>query len=172
MKSKYDELLNKYLDNELDPAELAEFSQLIENDDEAVKSLKAMKAIEQSVRKIEFEPAPGNVTYDVMKKIASVNKVKRSNWFFWLVVSVFLIGIAAVTFYSIQSYKPSAEGMGAEKTITAVKDFFGEKTQSINSVLKSPDIKLIGTVLTLLFLITGYFVFESHRNLRNKLKRL
>lgn len=172
MKKRTDELLNKYLDNELDSSELNEFSEILERDEETVKGLKAMKAVEQSVRKIEFESAPADITFKVMRKIASAKSVKRSNWFFWVVVSVFLIAIAAVTYYSVQQYTPSPEGIGAGKTVETVKTFFGDQTKAFNSILKGVDIKFIGTVLTLLIIIAGYFIFETHRNFKNKLKSL
>lgn len=172
MKKRTDELLNKYLDNELDSAELNEFTSMLENDENVVKGLKAMKAVEQSVKQIEFENAPADITSIVMRKIASAGSVKRSNWFFWVVVSVFLIAIAAVTYYSVQQYQPSPEGIGAGKTVETVKTFFGEQAKAVNSLLKGADIKFIGTVLSLLILIAGYFIYETHRNFKNKLKSL
>jgi len=172
MKKNYDELINKYLDNELDPAELEQFSALLDRDEEAVKNLKAMKLVEQSVRKFEFENAPQDTTYNIMKKIAAAPKAKRSNWFFWIVVSVFLLGIAVVSYVTIQQYQPPKEGIGTEKTVTAVKDFIGDQTKTLSSVLKGSDVKLIGTVITLLLIISGYFILESHRNLKNRLKSI
>jgi H+/Cl- antiporter ClcA len=170
MKKNYDELINKYLDNELNPAELEQFSAMLDNDEEAVKNLKAMKLVEHSVRKIEFDDAPQNTTYNIMRKIAVAPSAKRSNWFFWIVVSVFLLGIAIVSYVTIQQYQPPKEGIGTEKTVTAVKDFIGDQTKSLSTIFKGSDVKLIGAVITLLLIITGYFVLESHRSFKNKLK--
>ena len=172
MKKKTDDLINKYIDNELDSAELTEFTELIGDDEETVKNLKAMKIVDQSLRKIEFENSPSDITYKVMLKIASAKKAKRSNLFFWFVISVFLIGIATATFYTIQNYQPGTDSIKTEKAVDTVKNFIGDKTKSFDSILKGIDIKLIGTILTLLFAVTGYFIVETHRSFKNKLKSL
>lgn len=172
MKKKIDDLLNKYIDNELDSAELAELNNLLDEDESSVKELKAYKVVEQSLRKMEFENSPSNTTYLVMQKIASMKKVKKSNWFFWFCLSFFLVGIAVATFYTIKNYQPSESSIVSDKTVTAVQNFIGDQKKSIDTLLLGIDIKLIGTIMTLLFVITGYFLIETHRNFRNKLKSL
>lgn len=172
MKTKTEELLNKYIDNELDGAELAELNDLLDKDETAIKDLKAMKVVENSLRKMKFENSPSNVTYDVMKKIASVKTAKRSNWFFWLSLSVLVAGIVIVLVYAFKNIQPVHNNELADKTADAVKNFLGDKTHSLDSILKGVDIKLIGTILTLLCAITGYFIIETHRSFKNKLKSL
>jgi hypothetical protein len=170
MSKRTEELLNKYIDNELDNAELAELNDLLDKDEHSVKELKAMKVIEQSLRKMEFENSPSDVTYNIMQKIASVKKVKRSNWFFWLVLGLFILGIAASLYYTLLNYQPAQSSMSADKTADGVKNFIDDNTRSIKSLLNGIDVKLVGTILTLLFAITGYFIIETHRSFKNKLK--
>lgn len=172
MTTRMEELINKYIDNELDSAGLAELNVLLDKDENAVKELKAMKVIERSLRKMEFENSPSNVTYDVMKKIASVRKAKHSNWFFWLSIGVLVIGIIASLFYAFQNFQPEESSALADKTSDAVKNFIGNNTRSLDSLLKGVDVKLIGTIITLLCAITGYFIVETHRSFKNKLKSL
>jgi hypothetical protein len=172
MNEKNKDLLNKYIDNELDSNELNEFTELIEKDEDLVKDLKAMKIVELSLRKMEFDPSPSDITYKVMKKVMAPKPVKRSNWFFWLCMTVFLVGIGIFTYYAIQSYQPAKDTAAGEKVVDTVKNFIGDKTKSVDSFLHGTDFKLISLVLTLLVVITGYFVFETHRSFKNKLKSL
>jgi ABC-type spermidine/putrescine transport system permease subunit I len=172
MTTRTEELLNKYIDNELDSAGLAELNELLDKDENAVKELKAMKVVERSLRKMEFESSPANVTYDVMKKIASVRKVKRSDWFFWLSLGVLIIGTIVTLIYAFHNIQPEQSTVLADKTTDAVKNFIGDNTRSLDSLLRGVDVKLIGTVITLLCAITGYFIIETHRNFKNKLKSL
>jgi len=172
MKTKIDELLNRYIDNELDTPELTGLDDLIDKDPEALKELKAMKLVEKSLKKMEYENAPLNTTYTVMLKIASAKKIKRSNWFFWTVVSFFSLCIAAVLIYSFSIYSPSASEISSGGDLNAVKNFFSDKAKSINKIFSGEDIKLLGAVISLLLIVTGYFILESHRNLKNKLKSL
>ncbi len=172
MKEKNRDMINRYIDNELDSNELNEFTALIEKDENLVKDLKAMKIVELSLRKMEFDISPSDVTHKVMQKIMAPKPAKRSNWFFWLCISVMLIGIGVFTFYAIQSYQPVKDTGTTDKVVNTVKEFVGDKTKSLDTLLKSADFKLISMVLTMLVIITGYFVFETHRNFKNKLKSL
>ncbi|MBA4318270.1 MAG: hypothetical protein C0412_07700, partial [Flavobacterium sp.] len=128
--------------------------------------------VELSLRKMEFDISPSDTTHKVMQKVLAPKPAKRSNWFFWLCMTVFILGIGVFTFYAIQSYQPSKDTGTADKVVSTVKDFVGDKTKSIDSILKSADFKMISMVLTMLVIITGYFVFETHRNFKNKLKSL
>lgn len=172
MKENKKDLLNKYIDNELDSQELSEFTSLIEKDENLVKDLKAMRLVEQSLRRMEFDVSPADITNKVMQKVLAPLPKKRSYWFFWLCLSVFVIGIGIFTYFAIESYVPSKDTGSAVKVVDSVKGFIGEKAQTVDSFIKSADFKLISLVFTLLLIITGYFVFETHRNFKNKLNSL
>lgn len=172
MKKKIDDLLNKYVDNELVPSELEEITSLIDKDEDTIKNLKAIKLVEQSLRRMEFDNSPDYITSSVMQKIGSLSKAKKSNWFFWLVMSLFTAGIALCLFFVFKDFQPAAAETATNEVVGSVKEFIGDKSRSFGSILKGADFKLVGTILTLLIGITGYFVFENHRNFRNKLKSL
>jgi hypothetical protein len=172
MKEEKKDLLNKYIDNELDSNELNEFTSLIEQDENLVKDLKAMRIVEQSLRKMEFDKSPSDVTFKVMKKVLAPKPVKRSYWFFWLCMFVFMAALGVCTYFAIESYVPVKDSGSTEQVVDTVKNFIGDQTKTINSLVKSPDFKLISLVLMLLVVITGYFVIDTHRNLKNKLNHL
>ena len=172
MKIKKDELLNKYIDNELDNSELEEFNNLLKNDESIVKELKAMKLVEQSLRKIEFDKAPEDTTYKIMKKIEASGKVKQSNWFFWFVISFFGTCIAGILFFVFSIYKPSETGLISNKTLDTVKDFVNVQSQSATNIINGIDLKVAGIVITLIFCITLYFIYEMRHSFKNRLKSL
>ncbi len=172
MKKNIEELINKYLDNELDPAGVNELNNLLTDDEDSLKELKAYKTVEHALREMELDDAPAGTTPRVMHRIATAKKVKSSNWFFKAVISFFITGIAASLFIAIKNYHPSDKEIIPQQTVDSVSNFIGEKTHIFSSIFSGDDVKLIGTVVTLLLIVTGYFIFETHRNFRNKLKSL
>ena len=47
-----DELLNRYIDNELSTGELVQFQKQLESDENLLQKLKALQYVEQSAKKI------------------------------------------------------------------------------------------------------------------------
>ena len=98
-----DELLNKYIDNELSEAELKELTERLKNDTDAQLRLKALHLTDDILRKIEVSPAPENFTQKFMSKISiSTSSVKDKVSYFYIgMISFFALAIAVILGFSI-----------------------------------------------------------------------
>ena len=173
MKQLTDEILNKYIDNELSTHELGEMKKLIASDDEAMNLLKAHKLADQILHKIDVTPAPGNFTDKVMDKILTVVPTKvRKSYFVPAVIGFLFAAIIGVTAYSLSLIPENSEESG--KTVSIInqaKEVVAEKVGSFASFFNNDTILIIGSFLTFVLLLSAYFMISSHKNFRHNLDK-
>ena len=93
MNKLTDEILNKYIDGELEPFELAEVKNEIERNDETLARLKALRLVDNSLKQMEIEYAPVNFSEKVMKAISDASKAVKPkiSYFFVTIIALFSI---------------------------------------------------------------------------------
>ena len=174
MSSINDEILNKYIDGELDFAEVEMVKNELEKDNMMVAKLQVLRMVDSSLRQMEVEHTSGNFTDNVMKAISAAKKAVKPklNYFFVSIISIFSAGVIAVLVAAIRSYQkdnsPSAITPYADK----VKQMFSQNLTAIQSIFSNPGVILVISVLSLILLITAYFTFESHKNFTKKLNSI
>lgn len=168
-----DELLNKYIDNELSEIELKELSETLKSDSEAQAKLKALQLTEEVLRKMEITPAPQNFTEIFMKKIITVSSVHKEkvSYFFVSVISFFALTIIGVIGYSVSKIGFETSLGENNQYVQKTKEVFSGGLTQINSIFNNDNMLLIGAGLTFVLLISGYFIIESHKNFKEKLNR-
>ena len=167
-----DEILNKYIDGELSRKEINELQQLIKVDEEALAMLKAHKLVDQILRKLETESAPESFTENVMNRIFETLTVKNKTFpLFRIIVSTFglmIIGIIAYVVSAIPSNSPE------NKIVDGVLDRASDYTSGIFSfivdALSNNTILMVIAGVSLIVLLSAYFMFESHKSFKEKLK--
>lgn len=174
MNKLNDELLNNYIDNELDAASIKEIKEKINNNEELLKNLKALKSVDESLKQIEVFPAPTGFTEKIMKLILSKSKssVQKVNYFFVSVLSLFAVAIVSVLIIAYKLIEKSSGSTSSESVLDKTLTFIKEKSPNWQSLFTNDSIVMLGTVLTIILLISGFFMFESHKNFKNKLDRL
>jgi hypothetical protein len=174
MSNITDEILNKYIDGELDFFEVEMVKNELEKDERLIAKLQALRMIDSSLRQMEVEHTSGNFTDNVMKAIAAAKRAVKPkiNYFFISVISIFSIGVIAVLVAAFQSYQkdnsPSAIAPYADK----MKELFSHNLTAVQSIFSNPGVILVISVLSLVLLITAYFTFESHKNFTKKLNSI
>jgi hypothetical protein len=174
MKKITDEILNDYIDNQLDTAALREVNESLLSDEEGLKKLKSLKVVDQSLTDIEVYPAPEGFTKRVMNKILAHSKtvVPKISYFFVTVLSFLSVGIISVVVTAyLMAEKTAAESNKLSVLDTALK-FIKENIPVIQKFFSNQNILTIGMFLTMILLISGYFMLESHKNFKNKLNNL
>lgn len=169
-----DELLNKYIDNELSEAELKELTEILENDIDAQLRLKALHLTEEILRKIEISPAPENFTHKFMSKISiSHSSVKDKVSYFYIgMISFFALAIAGILGFSISRIEFGSSNLtGDNQYIQKTRELFSGGLGYINSLLGNDSILLVGIGLTFVLLVSGYYILENHKNFKEKLNR-
>ena len=170
-----DELLNKYIDKELSEVEFKELTEILKNDTDAQLRLKALHLTEKILRKIEISPAPEDFTHKFMSKISiSTSAVKDKVSYFYIgMISFFALAIAGILGYYISQIEPGSSNLiGDNQYIQKTMELFSGGLEHINSLLENDSILLVGTVLTFVLLMSGYFILENHKNFKEKLNTL
>lgn len=170
-----DEVLNKYIDGELTSQEITELKAIINSDSEALALVKAHRFVDQILREIEIENAPENFTHRVMNQISNASvKIKDSSAFMKSILVFFGVVFAILVGY-VFSLEPSSSGTADKKITTVygdVEKFFSNTFGSISISFDSNFILIIGFSLTVVLLITTYFVFESHKKFKEQIDNL
>jgi len=171
MNNITDEILNKYIDGELEPFELAEVKNEIEKNDEALARLKALRLVDNSLKQMEVEQAPINLSEKVMKAISNASKAVKPkiSYFFVTIISLFSVGVLGVI---VAAFRSIDNGNG-QSTVTPymdkTKDVIGKNLIEFQNFFSNKNVLLVVSVLTLILLITVYLTFEAHKNFKNKL---
>lgn len=169
--NRVDELLNKYLDNELLPEELNEVQNLLLDEDN-IKILKALQTVEFSVRKLDYDKAPIGITEKVMNKINALpSKYKtKGNYFALTISSIFIISIVVILIFlfGMISWTSADSGLTTkvDDSIKIVKD----NIPTFLKIFENKSVMFFGSFFSLVLLLSAYFTFESHKSFKKKLE--
>lgn len=169
-----DELLNKYIDNELTDVELKELTEALKNDADAQAKLKALQFTDETLHKMEVTPAPENFTESFMKKIITASSFHKEkvSYFFVSIISFFALAIIGIIGFALSKIDfASSSFAGDNRYIQKTKEILSGGLGQLNSILSNDNILLIGAGLTFVLLISGYFILENHKNFKEKLNR-
>ena len=174
MSKLTDEILNKYIDNELDQSELAKVKSELEYNEEVITRLRALRAVDNSLNQIEIESAPLGFTEKIMKTLAEKSKVAKPkvSYFFVAVFSVFIIGIIVVLVAAFRMSNNGKNILPNVPTFNYIKDFVGKRVYTLQTFFSDQNVLLVVSIFTLLLFVTVYFTFESHKNFKNKLNNV
>lgn len=171
MKKVNDELLNRYIDDELSVNEIDELEKELAVNPDLVDRLKALKMTDMVLKNMEHDSAPKNVVNRIMQKIESVSSVKNQKPYFLYGIGAFIAVIALAVIGIVISLIPaeSVDSSPIEPFMDKVTIAVSENASIISEVLQNPVILLIGASLTLISLIAAYYLFDSHKSFKKRL---
>ncbi|MCH7772128.1 MAG: hypothetical protein IIA49_14125 [Bacteroidetes bacterium] len=155
------EILNKYLDGELDTQKSAEVEELLKTSEADRKRFNVLKLIHEELSLIEEDKVPNGFTNRVMANISKKFVLPRQqNYFILSVAAVFiLICVGIVVYISaaiISSSAPQAESIQVTETVHRFSD--GLITE-LRNLLSSKNLSIIGSIFSLGIMISGYFFY-------------
>ncbi len=168
-----DEILNKYVDNELSAEELSDVSEHINNCPECLSKLKAQRVVEYQLKRIESFSVPNNFTNIVMKKInASVVYKPKKSYFIRFIFSFFALSCLAVLMF-VFANMPDMSGNGEpSKWVDQFGVFINSIFSTSQKIFSQKTVSLIGTMLTIILLASGYFIYDSHKRFKDHFNKL
>ncbi len=172
MKNNHDELINKYLDNELESSELNELNNLVKKDSKFKINFITHKYIHENLYDIPIKSAPANITENIMSKILSTISVKyQKSYFFRIIVSIFVlmivISLFLFFFYALNLPFVQNSSSFAESS----KSYFQPLMEKLNKVLTSDNFKTISAAIGFIILVGFYFTFNSFKSFKERLKQ-
>lgn len=160
-----DDILNRYLDGELEGDELNEIERLLTSSPEIKNRMNALRSVDLYLRNFpEESPSPG-FTSSVMAKLSGRSSLSRSqNYLF-----IFVVGIMGILTLAFSGYFLVKTLSAAGESSSPAPDFSVYLNSFISAVINFSskiDLSTVGAFISLILIITGYFFFENLKHLK------
>ena len=168
-----DEILNKYIDGELDSNTLNEVREALRFSDKDMKRLKALEIVHAGLSSAKPEEVSPGFTQLVMSKLQKGLKAKKEERFFiFSISSVFVALCLVIIGYVIYSLDFSSESSKPLQTITNFSDTFEKGVLFLKAFLNSINTSIVGSIFSLIILISAYFLFENIKRTKEQVSKL
>ena len=160
-----DEILNKYIDGELDTQKSAEVAELLKTSEADRKRFNVLKLVHEELSLMKEDKVPNGFTNSVMANISKKFVLPRQqNYFILSVAAVFiLICVGIVVYISaaiISSSAPQTESIQVTETVHRISDGL---IMELRNLLSSKNLSIIGSIFSLGIMISGYFFYEHQK---------
>jgi hypothetical protein len=162
-----DEILNKYLDGELGKEEIREVDLLISNSDELQKKFNALKLVHEKLSELNEDEVSTGFTDILMKQIAKKKFViPKQQKYFIASVATFITILCLVIFgFSISAVISStSSSIGDSSSLfDSIPNLSEGLLTTIKQLFSGTGLSIIGSIFSIIVLISGYFFFEIQK---------
>lgn len=168
-----DEILNQYIDGELDQVKLKNIREQLINSEFDRKRLECLQKVHGELGQLNIYQTSTNFTSFVMSKLEKKIKASKKDKIFILSVSsvfmIFCLAIAGYLLFNIIS-DPSSTGLIVEKTDTYISILL-QYTESTRGIFTPQNISIFGSIISFGFLAVAYFIYEEHKFSKRKIEQ-
>jgi hypothetical protein len=166
-----DEILNKYIDGELDEELTKQVETRIKSSEAEKKNYNAFKLLHKNLSEFQADNLSTDFTSLVMSKLGKKVSVPKGQKTFVFSILSFIIliclGIIGYVVYLIlNSYTPPTETIQVTETARNVSTGL---ISELTKMFSGKNLSIIGSVFSLGILISGYFFFERQKQARANL---
>lgn len=163
-----DEILNEFLDGNLNEQKREEVEKLLASSENDRKRFSALKVIHDELSQLKEDETSKDFTQLVISKLGKKFELPRhQKYFIFIIASIFIficVGIVAyVATTIISTSSPQTESIQVTETVYQLSNGL---ILELKQIFSSKNLSLIGLVLSLGIIISGYFFFENQK--RNK----
>ncbi len=163
-----DEILNEFLDGNLNEQKREEVEKLLASSENDRKRFSALKVIHDELSQLKEDETSKDFTQLVISKLGKKFELPRhQKYFIFIIASIFIficVGIVAYLATTIISTSsPQTESIQVTETVYQLSNGL---ILELKQIFSSKNLSLIGLVLSLGIIISGYFFFENQK--RNK----
>lgn len=166
----FDELLNKYLDNEITESELDELKNYFNDPINSIKFTE-MKNLESILSEIKTPTISENISKNIMNNILKDKTVYHTNNKFILLINSFLIFLLFLAVLFIFMFmKPTHTD-----TIPQLTDLIKDASKLLiyfKDIITNKSIIIIGFILSLLLIVGYLFNYDSHKSFIKKINEI
>jgi len=166
-----DEILNKYLDGELNESEASEVRSVLASSEELRKKFIALKLVHENLFLIEEEKVSGSFTDKVMKGISEKFVMPRQQKYFIISITTIIVVVCLVIFgYTLTAILSSASsGAGSQNTLDGINILANDLVLFVEKLFSGKALSIIGSIFSLIIIISGYFFFETQKRTKTTL---
>ena len=156
-----DDILNKYIDGELDSSLAQQIKIQLESSLEDMNKYKALLFVHNELRGLPVEEISPNFTANLMLKIQrSLKSRKEQNFFVVSVLSLFFLISVGIIGYLLANYIFTAEP-GSSDFLTQLTQRSQDFVTLLRNFFSKGNVSIIGSIFSFVILISGYFFYES-----------
>jgi hypothetical protein len=161
-----DELLNKYLDDELNREEKEIVKNAIEISPELKKKYAALLKSHNLLKHIEAESPGIDFTKLVMNKVnRKASNAKQQKYFLFAVLSVFGVITLCITGYLLFQIISTSKTSETNAIVTTYSKSIGDY---FSSLFSKKNLTIFGSLLSFAMLVSGYFLFEFQKRSKKR----
>jgi cytochrome b subunit of formate dehydrogenase len=162
MKNINDELLNKYLDDELNREEKDLVKTAIENSLEVKERYEALLKAHNLFKSIEEESPSTDFTKLVMNKLNKRSAIDQQQKYFLLsILSLLGLIIVGITGYALYQVISAIQPIQSSEIVTTYSKDLGDY---ISNLFGQKNLSIFGSVLSFIMLISGYFLYDYQKH--------
>ncbi|MBK7104157.1 MAG: hypothetical protein IPH62_02600 [Ignavibacteriae bacterium] len=172
MKNNFDELINKFLDNEIDSDELNTIKDLLKNNLEFRAKFTTQKYIHENLNEIPLHSAPINITELVMGKIISKLNVKIQKNYFFKGILVTLLAFLIIALYFFFSFLGDLKFV--QQTVSYIdytSNYFQPIISFLSKIFKNDIFRTLSGLFGFIILLSFYFSLNSFKDFKNRMKQ-
>lgn len=170
MKNFSDETLNRFIDEELTQEEMNLIKEYLKTDLGLRKRIYSLKVIHSELKLIREDEVSPEFTMRLMQRISRKYKVpKEQKVFISFMLSFFgflCLSILGYIFFIIYGEISQAVSSDTNETINHISHSL---VRFIKDVLSGINISVVGSILSILILVSGYYFFEMAKQSKTKL---
>jgi anti-sigma factor RsiW len=161
-----DEILNKYLDGELDANEKVELEKYLNKNELARKRFNSMKLVHSNLFRMQENSPSVNFTDKVMLSINRKVKSRSGQKYFIISVSSFIILLCILVFGFVLANilsSSSVSGMNSQ-SVNTINNLTNSFISEIKKLFSGQGLSIFGSILSLGIIISGYIFFEKQKH--------
>lgn len=161
-----DEILNKYLDGELNREQAEQVKAVIRSSEELQRKFNALKLVQDNLSLIKEDEVSPGFTDKLMKQIVKRSAVPKQQKYFIASVTTFITILCLVIFgFSISAMiSATSSSIGESKSIfDSIPNLSDGLVKTLKHLFTGAGLSIIGSVFSIILLISGYFFFEMQK---------
>jgi len=168
-----DEILNKYLDGELSSEEAEQVNSELRASEELQRKFDTLKLVHDKLSELKEDEVNAGFTELLMSKIKKKSLlVPRQQKYFIVSIATFITLLCLVVFgFSISAIiSSSPSSIGDSKTVVdSITNLSDGLTKTIKHIFSGKGLSIIGSIFSLVIIISGYFFFEMQKRTKANL---
>lgn len=156
-----DELLNKYLDDELNREEKDLVKAAIENSPELKKKYTVLLDANSFLKNMELDSPSLEFTKLVMNKISSkTSTARQQKYFLFTILSIFGVIALGITGFLLYQIISSIQPGDSSEVVTTYSKGIGDY---FSNLFGKKNLSIFGSLLSFVMLISGYFLYDFQK---------
>lgn len=168
-----DEILNKFIDGELDQAAMNEVRQQLKNSEIDMQKLLALQSVHRELSNLKLYEVSNDFTAKILFRLKkNVRASRKDRFFIFSISSIFIIGSLIVIGLILSSITGKNSGIeAATQNIDNYVNYFVAALESVRKFLDAKNISIIGSIFSFGIIISGYVFFENLRQTKRRLSK-